>query len=48
MTIVKRIKDGKLQCDINREALKISVLSPGKTDRYEYLAGGIYLLIKIG
>ena len=32
-----KIKDEKLQCDINREAENISALSSGKTDKYEYL-----------
>ena len=31
--------DEKLQYDINREAAKISALSSGKIDKYEYLAG---------
>ena len=39
MTIEDKIKDGKLQYDINREAAKISGLLPGKTDKYEYLTG---------
>ena len=39
MTIEDQIKDEKLQYDINREAAKISVLSSGKTDKYEYLTG---------
>ena len=34
-----QIKDEKLQCDINREAAKISALSSGKTHKYEYLTG---------
>ena len=29
----------KLQCDIHREAAKISALSSGKIDKYEYLPG---------
>ena len=37
MTIDDKIKDEKLQCDINREAAKISALSSGITDKYEYL-----------
>ena len=37
MTIDDNIKDEKLQYDINREAAKISALSPGKIDKYEYL-----------
>ena len=39
MTIDNQIKDEKLQCDINREAVKISALSSGKIDKYEYLTG---------
>ena len=39
MTIDDKIKDEKLQYDINREAEKISVLSSGKIDMYEYLTG---------
>ena len=39
MTIEDQIKDEKLQYDINREAAKISTLSPGKLDKYEYLTG---------
>ena len=39
MTIEDQIKDEKLQCDINREAAKISALSPDKLDKYEYLTG---------
>ena len=34
-----KIVDEKLQYDINREAVKISALSSGKIDKYEYLAG---------
>ena len=37
MTINDKIKQEKLQYDINREAAKISVLSSGKVDEYEYL-----------
>ena len=39
MTIEYQIKDEKLQYDINREAAKISALSSGKIDKYEYLTG---------
>ena len=39
MTIKDQIKDEKLQYDINREAAKISALSSGKIDKYEYLTG---------
>ena len=39
MTIHDKIRDGKLQYDINREAAKISALSSEKIDKCEYLAG---------
>ena len=39
MTIDDKIKDGKLQYDINREAAKRSALSSHKNDKYEYLTG---------
>ena len=39
MTINDRIRDEKLQYDINREAAKISALSSGKIHKYEYLTG---------
>ena len=39
MTIEDQIKDEKLQYNINREAAKISALSSGKLDKYEYLTG---------
>ena len=39
MTIEDRIRDEKLQYDINRETPKISVLSSGKINKYEYLTG---------
>ena len=39
MVIDDQIKDEKLQYNINREAVKISALSSGKSDKYEYLAG---------
>ena len=39
MTIEDQIKDEKLQYDINREAAKISALSSGKLDKYEFLTG---------
>ena len=39
MTIDDQIKDEKLQYDINREAAKISALSSGKFNKYEYLTG---------
>ena len=39
MTINDKIRDEKLQYDINREAAKISVLSSGKIHKYEYIIG---------
>ena len=39
MTIDGQIRDEKLQYDINREVAKISALSSGKIDKYEYLTG---------
>ena len=39
MIIEEQIKDEKLQHDINKEAAKISALSSGKIDKYEYLTG---------
>ena len=39
MTIEDQIKDEKLQYDIDREAAKISALSTGKIDKYEYFTG---------
>ena len=39
MTINDQIRDEKLQFDINTEAAKISALSSGKIDKYEYLTG---------
>ena len=39
MTINDQIRDEKLQYDINRRAAKISALSSGKIDKYEYLTG---------
>ena len=39
MKLDDKIRDEKLQYDINREAAKISGLSSGKIDKYEYLTG---------
>ena len=39
MTTDEKIRDEKLQYDFNREAAKISALSSGKIDKYEYLTG---------
>ena len=37
MTFGNKIRDEKLQYNINRESAKISALSPVKFDKYEYL-----------
>ena len=37
MKIDDKIRDEKLQYDINKEAAKTSALSSGKMDKYEYL-----------
>ena len=34
-----KLRDEKLQHDINRESAKILTLSSGRTDKYEYLIG---------
>ena len=39
MTINDQIRDEKLQYDINKKAAKISALSSGKINKYEYLTG---------
>ena len=39
MMIDDKIRDEKLQYHIKREAAKISALSSGKIDKYEYLTG---------
>ena len=39
MTSDDEIKYEELQYDINREATKISALSSGQIDKYEYLSG---------
>ena len=39
MTIDNQIKYEKLQYDVNREAVKISALSSGEFNKYEYLTG---------
>ena len=39
MTIDDQIRNEKLQYDIIREVAKISVLSSGKINKYEYLTG---------
>ena len=37
MTIDDKIWDEKKQYDVNREAAKVSALSSGKIDKYEFL-----------
>ena len=37
MKIDDKIRDEKLKCDIKREAAKMSALSLGKVDKYEFL-----------
>ena len=39
MPIDNKIRDEKLQYDVNREVAKTSPLSSGKIDKYEYLTG---------
>ena len=39
MTIDHKIRDEKLQYDINSEAAKISALSSGKIDKYKFVTG---------
>ena len=39
MKIDNKVKDEKLQYDVNREAAKASALSSGKIAKYEYPAG---------
>ena len=41
MAIDDKIRDEKLQYDINRKAAKISSVSSGKSDKYEYLTSKI-------
>ena len=36
MTIGDKIRDEKLQYDISEEAVKVSTLSSGKINKYEY------------
>ena len=43
MSINDKVKDKKLQYDINREAAKISALSSDKTDKCEFLTGEEFL-----
>ena len=39
MTIDDKIMDEKIKYHINREAAKISALSSGKIDKYDYFTG---------
>ena len=39
MIIDDKVRDEKIQDSISRELVKISALSPGKTDKFEYLTG---------
>ena len=39
MTVDDKIRDEKVQYNINREAAKITALSSGKFDKYEFLTG---------
>ena len=43
MTIDDKVRDKKLQYDINRKAVKTSALSSGKIYKYEYLTGEVIL-----
>ena len=36
---INKIRDEKLQYDINRESVKISALSSGNINKYKYLTG---------
>ena len=44
ITTDDQIRDEKLHYDINSEAAKISPLSSGKINKYEYLTGEVILL----
>ena len=39
MAVEDKIRDEKIQYNINREAAKTIALSSGKIDKYEYLTG---------
>ena len=39
MTIHDQIKNEKMQYDINREVAKMSALSSGQINKYDYLTG---------
>ena len=38
--LTDKIKENKAQCSLDREAAKISALSSGELEKYEYLTGG--------
>ena len=44
MTNDDTIRNGKVQCNINREAAKISTLSSSKIEKYEFLTDKEILL----
>ena len=44
MKMKYKIRDEKVEYNINREAAKISVLSSGKIDKFEYLTSKEVLL----
>ena len=37
--MIDKIKANKAQCELDREAAKISALSSGELEKYEYLTG---------
>ena len=39
MAVDDKIRDEKLQCNLNGKAATISIISSGKIDKYEYLTG---------
>ena len=45
MTIDDKIRDEKLQYNINREAAKLSALSSGEINKYEYITDEEKLLL---
>ena len=45
MTIDDKIRDEKLQQSINREAAKLSALSSGEINKYEYITDEEKLLL---
>ena len=45
MTVEDKIRDGKLQHNVNRETAKILALSSGKIDKYEYFIDKQYMVI---